>query len=172
MAASYLIRRISISATCDVQNHILPDGTLKSDSYTENGILSLFPENWSGNEPKPLSSVQPSPIGLKKTRDYGNLSRRAFYTHKEGAKRRGIEFRFTYDEWKLWWETELTKIGPRAKRGVKRLNYGMCRFLDRGPYVAGNVYCGRPKQNKRDYCSSVYLNSPPLRINDAWGFYE
>lgn len=91
-----------------------------------------------------------------------SLSREAFYSHRSGAKRRGIGFEFTYAEWQLWWETELAKLGPRAKRGVGRRNYGMCRPLDRGPYAPGNVYPAKPRRNRADYCVSVYLNAPPL----------
>lgn len=89
-----------------------------------------------------------------------NLGKAAFGRHKANAKRRGIPFEFTYEQWLAWWELELGKRGPRARRGVRRLNYGMCRFLDRGAYIPGNVYCGRPKQNRADYGASVYLNAP------------
>ena len=89
-----------------------------------------------------------------------SLERAAFYTHKWHAKKRGIPFEFTYAQWLAWWELELGKRGPRARRGSRRLNYGMCRFLDRGAYSPGNVYCGRPKHNRADYCVSVYLNAP------------
>jgi hypothetical protein len=89
--------------------------------------------------------------------DRGNLSRTAWHRHRSGAKARGIEFRLTYDEWLTWWETELAKLGPRAKRGPKRGNFGMCRFLDRGPYAIGNVYIGRPKHNgKVRWAAALY----------------
>jgi hypothetical protein len=96
------------------------------------------------------------------------LGRDAFNKHKLHAKLRGISFEFSYDQWLEWWETELEKCSSRAKRGSRRLNYGMCRYFDRGPYSPGNVYCGRPKRNKADYCSSVYLNSP-LRFSSSAG---
>src|SRR5215472_2334057 len=67
------------------------------------------------------------------SRNFGNLTREAFYKHRSHAKARGIAFLFTYEEWRDWWIVELTRRGPRAKRGVKRHgNWGMCRFLDRG----------------------------------------
>jgi len=92
-----------------------------------------------------------------------SLERPAFYAHKWHAKARGIPFEFTYAQWLAWWELELAKRGPKARRGSRRLNYGMCRFLDRGAYAVGNVYCGRPKHNRADYCVSVYLNAPLIR---------
>lgn len=91
-----------------------------------------------------------------------SLSRAAFYSHRTHAKARGIGFEFSYAEWRLWWETELARLGPRARRGVGRRQYGMCRILDRGPYASGNVRAARPRQNRAEYCVSVYLNAPPL----------
>jgi len=93
-----------------------------------------------------------------KTRNYGDLSKDAFDSQRSNAKSRGIEFRLTYEEWRSWWQSELDARGPRAKRGRSRLNFGMCRFLDRGPYALENIYCERPKQNRAAYCVAVYLN--------------
>jgi hypothetical protein len=99
----------------------------------------------------------PEKVFHVKQPDRGNLSRAAFLSHRSHAKASGIEFRLTYDEWLTWWETELAKLGPRAKRGCKRRNFGMCRFLDRGPYAIGNVYIGRPKQNAKErWAAALY----------------
>lgn len=98
------------------------------------------------------------------TKQKDGLGREAFYAHKSHAKARGIDFRFTYDEWRQWWETELGKLGPRAKRGAKRGDYGMCRFLDEGPYAPENVYCGQHSRNISDYAARIYRN---LRVNDT-----
>lgn len=78
-------------------------------------------------------------------RDY-----QAFRAQYHGAKRRKIPFNFSLLGWRLWWQVELTKIGPEAKRGKARDCYVMARIRDRGPYEAGNVRCVRPIDNARD----------------------
>lgn len=51
------------------------------------------------------------------------------------AKRRGIEFIITFEEWCNIWE----KSGKFAQRGRKKAQYCMARFGDKGPYAIGNV---------------------------------
>lgn len=74
----------------------------------------------------------------------------AWRTHRQNALKRGILFEFTLPEWTDWWNLELAKIGPDAKRGTGKGLYMMCRFYDTGPYKLGNVYCGTAKNNQSD----------------------
>lgn len=67
--------------------------------------------------------------------------------HRNSAKARGIEFRFTLLEWHVWWKTKLSEIGPHAKRGRGRDQYVMARIGDRGVYTYNNVVCASPKEN-------------------------
>jgi hypothetical protein len=84
------------------------------------------------------------------------MSMKKFLVHKRSAKERHIGFKFTYEEWVAWWETNL---GPDwiNKRGCKRGQYVMARKGDKGPYAPWNVECvtcsenivGRPPKNTR-----------------------
>lgn len=66
--------------------------------------------------------------------------RDAFNDHKYGAMKRGIEFKFTFEEWYNWWKSEL---GPDwfKLRGNKKGQYVMARHKDVGPYEGDNVSC-------------------------------
>lgn len=65
---------------------------------------------------------------------------------KRRAKRRGIEFFLSFEEWwKLWQES-----GHWEERGKKLGNYQMCRHGDEGPYSIGNVYIATISQNMKD----------------------
>jgi len=62
---------------------------------------------------------------------------------KKDAKRRGIAFELTLDEWwQIWKESK-----KFSQRGPKRNDYQMCRFNDRGPYAVGNVYIATNLEN-------------------------
>jgi len=67
-----------------------------------------------------------------------NPQRRAYLGQKYGAKNRGIEFHFTFEEWAKWWENHL---GPNwfKMRGTKRGQYVMARKGDKGSYHPNNV---------------------------------
>jgi hypothetical protein len=75
--------------------------------------------------------------------------RRAFREHRDSAKRRGIEFLFTFEEWRKWWEDHL---GPdwQKKRGRRKGQYVMARFEDKGPYAIWNVKCILHEDNLRE----------------------
>jgi hypothetical protein len=66
-----------------------------------------------------------------------------YNSHKGGAKRRGIEFKMTFDEWWGLWEPYWHNRGSHAGQ------YVMCRTMDRGPYEIGNVRIDTPKGNGR-----------------------
>ena len=62
---------------------------------------------------------------------------------KADAKRRGIEFQFSFDEWKSWW----LSTGKWELRGRTSGCFQMCRLNDTGPYSAANVYCDTIEAN-------------------------
>lgn len=70
----------------------------------------------------------------------------AYKWHKTNAAKRGIEFLFTFEEWKNWW----IETGKWEFRGVGRDKYCMCRFHDTGPYALWNVYCATNGKNLSD----------------------
>ena len=69
-----------------------------------------------------------------------------FNAHKSNAKRRGIEFLLTFDQWLDIWE----KSGNCDKRGRGADKYCMCRVGDTGSYSVDNVFIGQGKHNVRD----------------------
>lgn len=75
--------------------------------------------------------------------------RLAFNAQKSGAKRRGIEFHFTFDEWLEWWGPDIAYRGKRA--GCLQMQ----RFADSGPYAPGNVKKGYPKNNARTRAATL-----------------
>jgi len=79
--------------------------------------------------------------------------RKAFNRQRNDAKRRGIAFELTFDEWLTIW----VGSGHLHERGRQRDQYVMSRFRDVGAYTVGNVaiipqvensitpHLGRPK---------------------------
>lgn len=71
--------------------------------------------------------------------------RQGYTRSKADAKRRGIAFLFTFEEWKQWW----INTGKWDLRGRKAGCYQMCRNNDTGPYALGNVYCDTIEANSK-----------------------
>lgn len=80
----------------------------------------------------------------------------AYNQHRRGAKKRGIAFELSFDDWvKIWEESgHLEERGPNG--------YNMCRFKDEGPYHKDNVYIAHNTQNKRDAWENGKLSHPPI----------
>ena len=68
---------------------------------------------------------------------------RKYKTHSYRAKRSGIEFLLTFDEWMKIWEDS----GHFHERGCHRGQYVMARFGDKGPYAVGNVKIIKHEEN-------------------------
>ena len=68
-------------------------------------------------------------------------ARRKFWAQKKGAKQRGIEFLFTFQEWLDWWGEDW------PKRGVGHDKLQCQRIADKGPYAPWNCRKGYPKDN-------------------------
>jgi hypothetical protein len=79
--------------------------------------------------------------------DMLNKFNKAFHNQKDRAKKRGIEFLFTFKEWKQWW----IDTGKWEMRGKFKGCYQMCRNNDSGPYASWNVYCATISDNRREY---------------------
>ena len=73
--------------------------------------------------------------------------RQKFSAQKSDAKRRGIAFRLTFDEWLGIWQAS----GRLAQRGNRRGHYVMARYGDRGNYEVGNVRIILFEENGREY---------------------
>jgi NUMOD3 motif len=70
----------------------------------------------------------------------------AFLKQRAHAGRRGIAFKFTFEEWVQWWKSNL---GPKwfKLRGRTRNKYNMARTADFGPYAPDNVECITQSEN-------------------------
>ena len=75
-----------------------------------------------------------------------DIFRKRYTQHKSNAKMRGIDFLFTFEEWKDWW----IATGKWEQRGKLRGQYVMRRHGDIGPYFINNVFCGVTEENVRD----------------------
>jgi hypothetical protein len=70
----------------------------------------------------------------------------AFMRNMRGAKRRGIEFKFTFEDWANAW----LERGRWYQRGKEAHEYVMGRFDDQGAYEVGNVEIITFTQNVQD----------------------
>ena len=68
---------------------------------------------------------------------------KAFNSQKQSAKKRGIEFDLTFDQWISWWMS----TGHFEDRGKTVGKYQMCRFNDSGAYDLNNIYCDTVSAN-------------------------
>lgn len=76
--------------------------------------------------------------------------------HARGAKKRGIEFKLSFDDWWGIWESS----GHWNERGPN--GYQMCRNGDEGPYEVGNVYIAHNTKNKKDAWDNGKISTPPI----------
>ena len=74
-----------------------------------------------------------------------NIDLKKYKEQKKAAKRRGIEFKLTFEEWYEWWQ----QTGHYHERGMYKGQYCMCRINDTGPYELGNIYCDLTSNNTR-----------------------
>jgi hypothetical protein len=71
-----------------------------------------------------------------------------YHIQKRGAKRRGIEWQLTFEEWIDWWGNDIHKRGA----GFDKLQ--MQRVADKGPYALGNIRKGYPLDNARTFSAA------------------
>lgn len=71
------------------------------------------------------------------------VAEKAFQDQRQAAKKRGIPFLFTRDEWWAWWQVD----GRWDRRGSRAHNLCMARKGDVGPYSAENVYPATMAEN-------------------------
>lgn len=73
--------------------------------------------------------------GLRKVPTERDRLHKAFIEQRRAARRRGIAFLLSFDEWLLIWE----QSGHLHERGCHRGEYVMARPGDTGAYEVGNV---------------------------------
>lgn len=69
-----------------------------------------------------------------------------FHNQRGAARRRGIPFLLTFDEWWRIWK----QSGHWHERGCGRGKYQMARLSDCGAYEPGNVKIIRHEQNRAE----------------------
>lgn len=69
--------------------------------------------------------------------------KRAFASQRNGARRRGIRWELTFDQWLTWWGADL------ARRGQSPESLHLQRVADTGPYALGNIRKGHPRDNSK-----------------------
>lgn len=86
---------------------------------------------------------------MRATGETKKLAYLRYYGHLNSSRQRGIEFHFTFEEWVMWWETNL---GPDwlKKRGTMKDQYVMAREGDCGPYSKWNVKCITKSENSKE----------------------
>jgi hypothetical protein len=83
-----------------------------------------------------------------------------YHQHKASAKRRGIEFDMTFDEWWAIWEPHFDQRGPM------RVDLQMCRNGDDGAYRPGNVHIATGERNMAEAKVSMATRA----IRSDWVF--
>ena len=73
-------------------------------------------------------------------------TKRQFWNHQQRAKRKGIPFELTFDEWyKIWIES-----GHYENKGTKRGQFVMSRYGDKGGYTIDNVHIQTVGENTKE----------------------
>ena len=62
-----------------------------------------------------------------------NRERQAFNNQRANARKRGVSWEFSYEQWVEWWGEDI------GKRGCRRDCLVMARYNDTGPYAEWNV---------------------------------
>ena len=106
---------------------------------------------------KPRAARAKKPVAQKKERAmaFADIRRatlaaglkdpyRAFLSHRNGAKNRGIPFKMTFEEWWGEWKDRFHLRG----NGSRQLC--MCRYMDSGSYEVGNVSIKTNRENQQE----------------------
>jgi hypothetical protein len=81
--------------------------------------------------------------------------RHAYSSHRRSAKKRGIPFLFSFEQWSEWWLTD----DRWSRRGRKAGQLQMGRKGNSGPYSPDNVECATKEQKQKSQL--VRLSSLP-----------
>jgi hypothetical protein len=84
----------------------------------------------------------------------------AYRDQKQAARKRGIPFLLSFEEWDTWWR-EQAGANYLQKRGCFRGQLVMARLGDEGPYSLSNIKCITCEQN-----SSEIKSNPSIKIPD------
>jgi hypothetical protein len=108
---------------------------------------------------------------MRKQRPKPRSPNRLYHRHKSHAKRRNIEWHFSFEQWINWWEQHL---GPNwmTMRGSKPNQYCMARHGDVGPYAPENVECKRYPENRAEQGRLTPTQVATIRTsNEHWSVF-
>src|ERR1700676_5335576 len=90
-------------------------------------------------------------------------NRKKYRTHKSNAKRRGIKFELSFEEWV---SILVGALGEKwyLKYGRKKLQYCVSRIGDRGSYIIGNV---RVVTNTQNHSERVMSEEGRKSVSEA-----
>lgn len=102
---------------------------------------------------------------LERKQKYRRTPRGSYSLHKGNAKRRGLAFTLSFEQWwKLWWDS-----GHWEERGPEPGSYVMCRRGDSGGYTENNVYIGTSQLNLFDAAQkAAVLRMAPRSGRHTW----
>lgn len=88
----------------------------------------------------------------------------AFYSHRAAARKKGINFLLTLNEWLAVWEAS----GRLQERGRNKGQYVMARFGDKGPYAIGNVrICTVTENHHEAHCGKALTKQHKENLSKA-----
>jgi hypothetical protein len=105
---------------------------------------------------------------MSRFKKYRHTPRGKYTRHKVNAKRRGVAFLLTFEQWWHIWDVS----GKWPLRGNRAGMYAMLRIADAGPYSVANVYIARMEVNTCE-CNRtrhVPLEQRLVQANDAVPF--
>lgn len=97
-----------------------------------------------------------------------DMIKNRYWTQKACAKRRGIKFNLTFEEWWNIWE----KSGKWKQRGCKKGQYVMSRINDSGPYDIDNVFIQQHSDNISEAQVGRIRNDFSLIMKNKWDLYR
>ena len=104
---------------------------------------------------------------MTRTKQPDSEARTAFRVQRACAKRRGIAWEFTFEQWMAVWAAS----GQFSNRGRNKGQFVMARDGDAGPYAPGNVSIILHSRNMSDAHANVPEKcSPARRIGTGRGW--
>lgn len=97
-----------------------------------------------------------------------NIIKNKYWTQKACAKRRGIGFDLTFEEWWDIWK----KSGKWNERGCKKGQYVMSRYKDTGSYTVDNVCIQQHAINISDAQTGRIRNDFSHIMKSKWNDYR
>ena len=90
-------------------------------------------------------------------------SKSKFTVQRHDARKRGIKFNLTFEEWCGWWN----QTGHWYERGVRKGQYVMARFDDTGSYKLNNIKCITCTENHKEARINIKQRPPNYKLLES-----